>query len=96
MPAVNFTVNWPDGEIVEYYSPSTIIHNFLEKGIEYDLDIFKQEVDKALTAASERVKASFGFYCSAASGEQSKIQNKYTQLINTHKDGKVSVTSFKQ
>ena len=28
MPAVHFKIQWPDGEQVEYYSPSTIIHQF--------------------------------------------------------------------
>ncbi|WP_160062717.1 MSMEG_0570 family nitrogen starvation response protein [Psychromonas sp. L1A2] len=94
MPAVNFTVNWPDGEIVSYYSPSTVIHNYLSLGIEYDLSKFKLTVDQALDAASERVKSTYGFYCSAASDEKSKIERKYNQLINTHKNGKVCVTVF--
>ena len=94
MPAVNFTVNWPDGEIVSYYSPSTVIHNYLSLGIEYDLSKFKLTVDQALDAASERVKSTYGFYCSAASDEKSKIERKYNQLINTHKNGKVCVNVF--
>ena len=94
MPAVNFTVNWPDGEIVSYYSPSTVIHNYLSVDIEYDLSKFKLTVDQALDAASERVKSTYGFYCSAASDEKSKIERKYNQLINTHKNGKVCVTVF--
>ncbi|MEL0660214.1 MSMEG_0570 family nitrogen starvation response protein [Psychromonas arctica] len=94
MPAVNFTVNWPDGEIVNYYSPSTVIHNYLSVDIEYDLSKFKLTVDQALDAASERVKSTYGFYCSAASDEKSKIERKYNQLINTHKNGKVCVTVF--
>ena len=94
MPAVNFTVNWPDGDIVNYYSPSTVIHTYLSEGIEYDINQFKQSVDKALDAASERVKSTHGFYCSAASDEKSKIDGKYNQLINTHKNGKVCVTAF--
>lgn len=94
MPAVNFTVNWPDGEIVNYYSPSTVIHNYLSKDTEYELSQFKENIDQALEAASERVKSTHGFYCSAASDEKSKIERKYNQLINTHKNGKVCVTAF--
>jgi uncharacterized repeat protein (TIGR04042 family) len=94
MPAVKFTVNWPDGEIVNYYSPSTVIHNYLSEGIGYDLNKFKHNIDQALDAASERVKSTHGFYCSAASDEKSKIDSKYKKLINTHKGGKVCVTAF--
>jgi len=96
MPAVNFTVNWPDGDTVDYYSPSTIIHQHLNLNVDYSLIDFKEKVDQALDAASERVKASFGYYCSAASDEQQKIESKFSQLIETHKDGKVCITSFTQ
>lgn len=96
MPAVNFTVNWPDGDTINYYSPSTIIHHHLKVNVDYQLVDFKEKVDQALVAASERVKASFGFYCSAASDEQQKIEKKFSQLIKTHKDGKVCITSFTQ
>jgi uncharacterized repeat protein (TIGR04042 family) len=96
MPSVNFTVNWPDGDTVNYYSPSTVIHQYLKIDTDYELSEFKEKVDGALDAASERVKASFGFYCSAASDEQLKIQDKFSQLINTHKNGKVSITAFTQ
>jgi len=94
MPAVNFTVNWPDGEIINYYSPSTVIHDYLSKGAGYELSEFKQKVDQALDTASERVKSMHGFYCSAASDEKSKIQHKYNQLMTTHQNEKVFVTAF--
>lgn len=96
MPAVNFTVTWPDGEVINYYSPSTIIHRYIEPNTPYSLVEFKNKVDNGLNAASERVKQSFGFYCSAASDEKQKIKEKYSQLINTHKEGNVVITSFKQ
>lgn len=94
MPAVNFTVNWPDGEIINYYSPSTVIHDYLSKDTEYDLNQFKKNVDLALDAASERVKSIHGFYCSAASDEKSKIQHKYNQLVTTHQNDKIFIIDF--
>lgn len=96
MPAVNFTVNWPDGDTVNYYSPSTIIHQYLHENVDYTLSDFKEKAGNALEAASERVKISFGFYCSAASDEKQKIHEKYSQIIHTHRNGKVNITTFTQ
>ena len=35
MPSVNFTVKWPNGELIQYYSPSTVIYEYLSKGHSY-------------------------------------------------------------
>lgn len=35
MPSVNFTVKWPNGELIQYYSPSTVIYEYLAKGHSY-------------------------------------------------------------
>ena len=91
MPAVNFSVSWPDGENTSYYSPSTIIHRYIEKSQIYELDKFKRLCDEALNAASERVYQRFGYYCSAASGEQEKITKKYNELTDKKITGKVKV-----
>ena len=93
MPAVNFKVTWPDGDVITYYSPSTIIHKHIKQET-YSLDDFKRRCDTALTAASERVYQRFGYYCSAANEEQQKIQNKYTNICKKNISGNVIVNSL--
>jgi len=66
MPAVNFKVRWPDGQETSGYSPSTIIYDHLDNDGEYALSDFLQRAERALDAASERVKEVKGFYCSSA------------------------------
>lgn len=90
MPAVNFKVTWPDGDVITYYSPSTIIHTHIQQGI-YALEDFKARCDTALSAASERVYQRFGYYCSAADEEQQKIKKKYTAIRKKNITGDVIV-----
>jgi len=94
MPAVNFDVRWPDGELVQYYSPSTVITSRLEVGRKYTMSDFYRIVDDALSEASERVKNKFGYYCSAAASEQSKISAKVHMLKSKDIDGSVIVVSI--
>ena len=66
MPAVTFTLRWPDGREGRFYSPSTLIYQHLDNGARYRLDDFLARAEAALNAASERVYQLKGFYCSAA------------------------------
>lgn len=66
MPELHFEVRWPDGSRVTYYSPSTIIRAHLSAGQSYSLQEFVQRARSALTHASERVRAKFGYSCSSA------------------------------
>lgn len=66
MPAVTFTLRWPDGREGDFYSPSTLIYRYLETGSRYRLDDFLGRAETALNAASERVYQLKGFYCSSA------------------------------
>jgi len=74
MPAVNFRVRWPDGQESAGYSPSTLIYQHLEAGSDYPLEEFMARVETALNAASERVKALKGFYCSSAMDTLASLQ----------------------
>jgi uncharacterized repeat protein (TIGR04042 family) len=94
MPAVNFNVIWPDGEQANYYSPSTIIYEHLTAGSEYSQTEFNQRIHTALNAASERVNQRFGYYCSAASGELVKINQKLQFLREENISGNVQVIQF--
>ncbi len=74
MPAVTFRVRWPDSTVSECYSPSAVIRDFLQAGEAYPLADFVQRTQSALTLASERVQAKYGFACSAAADQMQDIQ----------------------
>jgi uncharacterized repeat protein (TIGR04042 family) len=67
-------VRWPDGQETSGYSPSTIIYDHLDNDGEYALSDFLQRVERALGAASERVKEVKGFYCSSAMDTLASLQ----------------------
>jgi uncharacterized repeat protein (TIGR04042 family) len=74
MPEVHFEVRWPSGLTRRYYSPSTIVHQHLKTGSSYDVKEFVQRTETAMNAASERVRAKFGYTCSSAMDTLAQIQ----------------------
>jgi uncharacterized repeat protein (TIGR04042 family) len=74
MPEMHFTVEWPDGTIGTYYSPSYVVEDELTPGAEYAVGEFLERVRRALNVASERVRARYGFACSAALDELERIE----------------------
>jgi uncharacterized repeat protein (TIGR04042 family) len=66
MPERYVDVRWPDGNTRSYYSPSTTIHEHLSAGASYALSEFVERARVAMHAASERVRAKFGYTCSSA------------------------------
>jgi uncharacterized repeat protein (TIGR04042 family) len=74
MPSVNFTVKWPNGEVNQYYSPSSIIYDYLRVGQVYSLTDFVTQVENGLEQASERVRLRYGFSCSAAMDNLASIK----------------------
>lgn len=94
MPAVNFSILWPDGDKQEYYSPSTVIHQYLKLDRKYSIVEFKEKVFSALDRASDRVQEKYGYSCSAAAAEAGKIQQKIAQLQAEGIKGEVVVSEF--
>ena len=74
MPEMHFTIRWPDGMPERCYSPSLVIKDFFSPGKAYPLDDFVVRSRSALNIASERVKAKFGFACSSAMDQLSRIE----------------------
>jgi uncharacterized repeat protein (TIGR04042 family) len=74
MPEVIFTVQLPDGTTKECYSPSTIVRRYFIAGEEMPVAEFLQRSRAALAAASERVRAKFGYSCSSASAQLAEIE----------------------
>ncbi|GAB3378359.1 MSMEG_0570 family nitrogen starvation response protein [Spongiibacter taiwanensis] len=96
MPAVNFTLIWPDGERRQYYSPSTVIYQHLESGAQYSQQEFARRVRTALTQASERVRDKFGYACSAAGSELASLESKLSQLQQHNITGDIQVVDLRQ
>lgn len=69
MPEMRFHVVWPDGSRDSCYSPSLVIKDYLVPGRRYPVDVFVETAAEALTVASGRVKARYGFPCGRALGQ---------------------------
>ncbi len=74
MPEVIFTIELPNGEKKRCYSPSTVIRDYFKIGDEFLMSDFVNRSREALTEASERVRAKFGFYCTSASAQVAEIE----------------------
>jgi uncharacterized repeat protein (TIGR04042 family) len=71
---MRFRIEWPDGGEANCYSPSQVISDFFTPGHTYALDDFVQRSREALNIASERVRARYGFACSAAMDQLAQIE----------------------
>jgi len=74
MPEVLFTVQLPDGMMKECYSPSTVVLKHFRQGEEMSVAEFLSRSREALAAASERVRAKYGFACSSAAAQLESIE----------------------
>ncbi|MBC7374472.1 MAG: MSMEG_0570 family nitrogen starvation response protein [Frankiales bacterium] len=73
MPEMTFTVRWPDGVASQCYSPSLVVHDHLGTG-PYSVGDFVSRSRTALTIASERVRAKYGFACTSAMDQLEQIE----------------------
>ncbi len=76
MPETRFTLRWPDGTEEECYSPSTVVTQYLVAGDSYALPDFLDRARTALNTASARVEAKFGFACSSAMDQLTRIERR--------------------
>ena len=84
MPEMTFTVRWPDGSQQQCYSPSLVMHDFLEPDVDYPLGEFVSRSTEALTIASERVRAKFGFACTSAAAQIEDIEAAARKMPDGH------------
>lgn len=70
---MTFIVRLPDGAKMECYSPSTIVRDYFRTGEIMPMNEFVNRSKSALTQASDRVKAKYGFACSSAMAQLNKI-----------------------
>ncbi|MFT9000241.1 MAG: MSMEG_0570 family nitrogen starvation response protein [Acetobacter syzygii] len=94
MPEMTFRVRWPDGKESDCYSPSLVIREHFTPGQTYSVSDFLQKSAVALTEASERVRAQYGFPCSRALGQLQAIRQTGAQF-HALSGAKVSILSFK-
>ena len=83
MPEMRFLILWPDGEEEICYSPSLVVKEYLAEGQSYLLSDFLRRSGDALTIASDRVKAKYGFPCSLARDQLMRLKargNTYSNL----------------
>jgi uncharacterized repeat protein (TIGR04042 family) len=74
MPEMHFVVRWPEGDEMRCYSPSLVVRDYLEIGGAYPVGEFMKRSRSMLNIASERVRAKFGFYCTAAMDQLAALE----------------------
>ncbi|WP_072804861.1 MSMEG_0570 family nitrogen starvation response protein [Rhodococcoides yunnanense] len=90
MPEMTFVVQWPDGREQPCYSPSLVMHDYLEPGAEYEIAEFVKRTSEALTVASDRVLAKFGMRCTSAAQQMEEIHD----VSAAYRTGAVRVLSM--
>jgi uncharacterized repeat protein (TIGR04042 family) len=72
---MTFTVRWPDGAEQQCYSPSLVMHEHIDVGGSYPVAEFVARTTTALTEASDRVRAKYGFACTSAAAQMAEIES---------------------
>lgn len=93
MPEMTFDVRWPDGSTQRCYSPSLVMHDYLTDGTRYTVVDFVDRSTRALTEASERVRAKFGFACTSAADTAERIT---TAAARFPQQALVQITAMEQ
>ena len=97
-------VEWPDGSRESLYSPSTVVEDVFTRGDAYPLTMFVALVRDAMTEASDRVQARYGFPCSRAAHTLATVEASAARLAGIAGDGSadgsadgvVRVTGFRR
>ena len=74
MPAMFYTVRWPDDREICCYSPSLVIQDLLAPDTTYALLDFMQRVRQATAIANDRVQAKYGYFCSRANEQLAQLE----------------------
>ncbi len=95
MPEMTFDIRWPDGTAEPCYSPSLVIRDHLEVGATYPLPEFLARCRTALTIASDRVQAKYGFPCTRAQSQLQRIETRAAGFAAAP-DPVVHILAFKE
>jgi putative flavoprotein involved in K+ transport len=82
MPAVEFTLRWPDGALQRCYSPSTAIEQVLVQGGVYPVPELVGRCRAGLERATERVREQRGVACTAAAEQLTEIDDRARGLAS--------------
>lgn len=96
MPEMHFRVRWPNGKVEDCYSPSYVVEEHLTPARSYPVPEFVERVRTALTIASERVRARYGFECSSALDQLARVESTAKSLSPADYAGEVTVLSFEK
>jgi len=91
MPEMHFLVRWPDGGEMRCYSPSLVVREYLQVGEVYPVRDFMERSRTMLNIGSERVRAKYGFACSAAMDQLALLEEKAAAC---GPDASIAVVSF--
>jgi uncharacterized repeat protein (TIGR04042 family) len=78
---MRFRIAWPDGSTESCYSPSLVIKDYFAVGNAYPVADFLARSRTALTIASERVRAKYGYPCSRALVQLERIETTSQQFL---------------
>lgn len=95
MPEMHFLIRWPDGTAETCYSPSLVVKDFLSPGQIYPLADFLDRSRTALNIASERVEAKYGWRCSRAAAQLTRIETA-ARAFSSLPDPQVTVETFEE
>jgi uncharacterized repeat protein (TIGR04042 family) len=95
MPVVHVDVRWPDGTREWLYSPSTVVEEVFATGAGYRLEHFVALTREAMTEASDRVAARYGFPCPRAAATLAAVEGTAARLTGSG-DGLVRVEGFRR
>lgn len=95
MPEVHFTLRWPDGTAQRCVSPSRTIERALTEGARYPCAELLERARGALRDGSERVRAKYGFACSAAA-QQIEDLDETAQRLGVADDAIVCVERLRR
>jgi uncharacterized repeat protein (TIGR04042 family) len=95
MPEAQIDVHWPDGSREWLYSPSTVVEDVFTAGGSHPLAEFVALTRQAMTEASDRVQARYGFPCSRAAATLAAVEATAARLTSGG-DDVVRVAGFRR
>jgi uncharacterized repeat protein (TIGR04042 family) len=93
MPEMYLVIRWPDGSMENCYSPSLVVKDYFVLGQSYQLADFLARSRTALTIASERVAAKYGYRCSRAFAQLSRIETAAAPFSDAP-DARITIEAF--
>ncbi len=92
MPVTYIDIEWPDQQSDRIYSPSSIIEDYFNPGESISMGQFLTACTEGLEEASERVRQKYGYACTSALAESSRIAKRCQEYDGTHEVKIISIT----